>query len=91
MDETTTLTDDWPTLEVLSLRYIASVLDRSAGNKTRAADKLGIDRRTLNRILARQRAKEAAAARYRQLAHDAKRTSGEARTAAPATTRAGTA
>ncbi len=59
------LTDDWPTLDVLRLRYIAQVLERSGGNKTRAADVLGIDRRTLNRILARERAKEAAAARFR--------------------------
>jgi hypothetical protein len=59
------LTNDWPTLDVLRLRYIAKVLQRAAGNKTRAADILGIDRRTLNRILARERAKEAAAARYR--------------------------
>jgi DNA-binding protein Fis len=59
------LTDDWPSLDVLRLRYIAQVLDRSSGNKTRAADVLGIDRRTLNRILARERAKQAAAARYR--------------------------
>jgi DNA-binding NtrC family response regulator len=59
------LTEDWPTLDVLRLRYIAQVLDKSGGNKTRAADVLGIDRRTLNRILARERAKAAAAARYR--------------------------
>jgi DNA-binding protein Fis len=59
------LTDDLPTLEVLRLRYIAYVLERHEGNKTRAADVLGIDRRTLNRILARERAKQAAAARFR--------------------------
>jgi DNA-binding NtrC family response regulator len=57
------LTEDWPELEVLRLRYIAVVLEKNAGNKTRAADMLGIDRRTLNRILARQRAKAAALAR----------------------------
>ncbi len=59
------LTNDWPTLDVLRLRYIAQVLERNGNNKTRAADMLGIDRRTLNRILARERAKAAAAARYR--------------------------
>jgi predicted DNA-binding protein (UPF0251 family) len=62
------LTEDWPTLDVLRLRYIARVLERSGGNKTRAADMLGIDRRTLIRILARERAKAAAAARnYRPI------------------------
>ncbi len=62
------LTHDWPTLDVLRLRYIAEVLEKNGGNKTRAADMLGIDRRTLNRILARERAKAAAAARgYRPL------------------------
>lgn len=62
------LTQDWPTLDVLRLRYIAQVLEKNGGNKTRAADMLGIDRRTLNRILARERAKAAAAARnYRPL------------------------
>jgi DNA-binding protein Fis len=59
------LTDDMPTLDVLRLRYIRHVLEHSGGNKTRAAEVLGIDRRTLNRILARERAKQATAERYR--------------------------
>lgn len=54
------LVDDWPTLEVLDRRYIDLVLDRMGGNKTRAAEVLGIDRRTLNRIFARERAAYAA-------------------------------
>ena len=53
---------DWPTLAVLSRRYIDRALGHTRGNKTRAADLLGIDRRTLNRILARERARKAAAA-----------------------------
>jgi predicted DNA-binding protein (UPF0251 family) len=57
------LANDWPTLDVLRLRYIAQVLEHSGGNKTRAADLLGIDRRTLNRILSRQRARQAVVAR----------------------------
>ncbi len=61
------LTHDWPTLDVLRLRYIARALERTGGNKTRAADLLGIDRRTLNRMLARERAKAAAAAKFRPL------------------------
>jgi DNA-binding NtrC family response regulator len=50
---------DWPTLAALSRRYIDRALQRTRGNKTRAADMLGIDRRTLNRILSRDRAKKA--------------------------------
>ncbi len=55
--------DDWPTIQVISRRYIDQVLARTNNNKTRAAVILGIDRRTLNRILARERAKKAAAAK----------------------------
>jgi DNA-binding NtrC family response regulator len=54
---------DWPTLAVLSRRYIDRALEHTRGNKTRAAELLGIDRRTLNRILARERARKAAAAK----------------------------
>jgi DNA-binding NtrC family response regulator len=49
------LADDWPTLGVLERRYIDRVLSRTGGNKTRAAEVLGIDRRTLNRMFARER------------------------------------
>ena len=52
----TTLADDWPTLQLLERRYIDRVLSRTGGNKTRAAEILGIDRRTLNRMFARERA-----------------------------------
>jgi two-component system, NtrC family, response regulator AtoC len=51
-----TLADDWPTLQLLERRYIDRVLSRTGGNKTRAAEVLGIDRRTLNRMFARERA-----------------------------------
>jgi transcriptional regulator with PAS, ATPase and Fis domain len=50
------LADDWPTLAILERRYIDRVLSRTGGNKTRAAEILGIDRRTLNRMFARERA-----------------------------------
>jgi DNA-binding NtrC family response regulator len=49
------VTDDWPTLAVLERRYIDRMLSRTGGNKSRAAELLGIDRRTLARILARER------------------------------------
>ncbi len=49
------LDTDWPTLAILDRRYIDRVLSRTSGNKTRAAEILGIDRRTLNRIFARER------------------------------------
>ena len=45
-----------PRSEVLERRYIDRVLSRTGGNKTRAAEVLGIDRRTLNRMFARERA-----------------------------------
>ncbi len=40
-----------PTLDELSRRYAALVLAEAGGNKTRAAELLGIDRKTLYRIL----------------------------------------
>ena len=49
--------EDWPTLDVLRLRYIHRAIEHTGNNKTRAAELLGIDRRTLNRILARERAR----------------------------------
>jgi len=42
---------DRPTLEELERRYAAQVLQETGGNKTRAAEILGIDRKTLYRIL----------------------------------------
>ena len=41
---------DWPTLEVLQRRYIDKVLAHTEHNKTAAAQLLGIDRRTLQRM-----------------------------------------
>jgi DNA-binding NtrC family response regulator len=46
----TSLDHDWPTLELLQRRYIERVLARTAGNKTAAANVLGVDRRTLQRL-----------------------------------------
>ncbi len=47
------LADDRPTLEDLERRYIDLILRETGGNKKRAAARLGIDRRTLYRILER--------------------------------------
>ena len=44
---------DWPTLDLLSLRYIRAVIERQQGNQARAAEVLGVDRRTLSRVLAK--------------------------------------
>ncbi|NHA15429.1 sigma-54 dependent transcriptional regulator [Thioalkalivibrio sp. XN279] len=43
--------DTWPSLDALERRYIRQVLDRVDGNKRRAAEILGIARRTLYRRL----------------------------------------
>ena len=47
------LMEDRPTLAELERRYIALVLSECGGNKKKAAEKLGIDRRTLYRALER--------------------------------------
>jgi len=46
---------DWPPLSTVERRYIDRVLQHTGGNKTRAAEVLGIDRRTLSRLFARER------------------------------------
>jgi DNA-binding NtrC family response regulator len=47
----------WPTLEELEHRYVDRVIERCEGNKTTAANILGVDRRTLQRLLARRAGK----------------------------------
>jgi DNA-binding NtrC family response regulator len=42
---------DRPTLDELDRRYAAQILQETGGNKTRAAEVLGIDRKTLYRLL----------------------------------------
>jgi DNA-binding NtrC family response regulator len=50
---------DWPTLEILQARYVERVLAKAEGNRTHAARILGLDRRTVQRLVARTiRAKE---------------------------------
>ena len=52
---------DWRDLSALRLEYIHRVVEHTR-NKTRAAEILGIDRRTLNRILTRERVRAGGAA-----------------------------
>jgi DNA-binding NtrC family response regulator len=47
------LFDDLPTLEEIERRYLVHVLEQVAGNRTRAAEVMGIDRRTLYRMAER--------------------------------------
>ena len=47
------LFEDLPSLDELERRYLLFVLDVAAGNRTRAAEVLGIDRRTLYRMVER--------------------------------------
>jgi transcriptional regulator of acetoin/glycerol metabolism len=44
---------DLPTLDELERRYLLHVLDSVGGNRTRAAEVLGVDRRTLYRMAER--------------------------------------
>src|SRR6266540_2599787 len=44
---------DWPTMEELQRRYLQLMLARSGGNRSRAASALGLDRRTVQRMLAK--------------------------------------
>jgi DNA-binding NtrC family response regulator len=53
------IADDRPTLAELERRYIELILRETGGNKKRAAEILGIDRRTLYRTLEREGGKPA--------------------------------
>jgi DNA-binding NtrC family response regulator len=44
---------DRPTMDELQRRYLQFVLDESGGNRRRAADVLGLDRRTVQRLISR--------------------------------------
>ncbi len=47
--------EDLPTLEVLEGRYLAYVLRATGGHRTRAAEILNVDRKTLGRMIARHK------------------------------------
>ena len=51
------LYEDLPSLDELERRYLQHVLEATGGNRTRTAEVLGIDRRTLYRMAERFRLK----------------------------------
>ena len=71
--------EPWPTLDEHQWMYIRRVLARTNGNKSEAAAMLGLHRRSLQRLLrrdkvARRSAKKAGPARGRQANHTSKET-----------------
>lgn len=44
---------DWPQLSEIEGRYVAQVLEHTGGNKQAAARVLGVDRKTLDRMIKR--------------------------------------
>ncbi len=44
---------DWPTMDELQRRYLELTLARNEGNRSRTAEALGLDRRTVQRMLAK--------------------------------------
>ncbi|MCI0391022.1 MAG: sigma-54 dependent transcriptional regulator [Acidobacteria bacterium] len=44
---------DWPTMDELQRRYLQLALSRNGGNRSRTAAALGLDRRTVQRMLAK--------------------------------------
>ncbi|HMV87135.1 MAG TPA: sigma-54 dependent transcriptional regulator [Blastocatellia bacterium] len=48
------LITDWPRMEELQRRYLELTLARFDGNRSHAAEALGLDRRTVQRLLSRQ-------------------------------------
>jgi DNA-binding NtrC family response regulator len=45
--------EEWPTLEEVEKRYVARVLQHTSGNKQAAARLLGVDRKTIERMMKR--------------------------------------
>ena len=45
--------EEWPTLEEVEKRYVARVLEHTGGNKQAAARLLGVDRKTIERMMKR--------------------------------------
>ena len=51
----TQVTKDWPSLAAIEGRYVAQVLEHTGGNKQAAARVLGVDRKTLDRMIKRHK------------------------------------
>ena len=47
--------EEWPSLAQIEGRYVARVLGKTSGNKQAASRVLGVDRKTLSRMIARTR------------------------------------
>jgi two-component system, NtrC family, response regulator AtoC len=47
--------EDWPSLAQIEARYVARVLGKTSGNKQAASRVLGVDRKTLNRMIDRHK------------------------------------
>jgi transcriptional regulator with GAF, ATPase, and Fis domain len=57
-DSSRDITADRPTMDELQRRYLQLVLTESGGNRRRAAKALGLDRRTIQRLIAKYRLTE---------------------------------
>jgi DNA-binding NtrC family response regulator len=56
MGETTpALVNEWSSLSVVEGRYVGKVLAHTGGNKQAAARMLGVDRKTLDRMIKRHK------------------------------------
>src|SRR6202011_1326748 len=56
-----TIIADRPTMDELQQRYLQLILDENQGNKRRAAAILALDRRTIQRLVAKERLRVASA------------------------------
>jgi two-component system response regulator AtoC len=56
--------EEWPMLAEIEGRYVARVLDHTGGNKQAAARLLGIDRKTLDRMIKRHKISSSTVARF---------------------------
>jgi two-component system, NtrC family, response regulator AtoC len=45
--------EEWPALDEIEGRYVSRVLDHTGGNKQAASRLLGVDRKTLDRMIKR--------------------------------------